>query len=441
MSDATIPSGGPALDDPLPPHYTWNVRMLVADSALFTLGMNFVGQNTVLPSLLVRLSASEVVVGLASGLIGGAWLLPQLLVASAMARVRRQVPTIAVSAWASRPLFLVMALIIALYGNTDPALTVVVVIGGFAIWSALDAVVSVPWFQFVGRALPPRRRGRVLGFSQSLGALGGIGAGVVVRFVLSPHSPWSFPHNYAALFVASGACFMLAALALTLLREPPATLPEHEVPSFRQVLALLPRILIDDHPFRRLVQVRLVAGFVSMASAFYILYAMRELGLGAEVTGLFVSAQVLGSLAAGMVTGYVQDHLGPLTHLRVVIILSAIAPLLALASGPLATLLGPSVLYPYLVLYFFLGLYAASPTWPYFNWILEYVGEARRPLYIGMINTLGALTMLAPAIGGWIARQVSYPTVFGAAILFALSAFALSFRLPDTRKMHRPSTG
>ena len=49
-----------------------------------------------------------------------------------------------------------------------------------------------------------------------------------------------------------------------------------------------------------------------------------------------------------MVTSYVQDHLGPLTHLRVVIILSVIAPLLALASGPLATILGPSVLYPYL---------------------------------------------------------------------------------------------
>ena len=167
--------------------------MLVADSALFTLGMNFVGQNTVLPALLVRLSASEVVVGLASGLISGAWLLPQLLVASAMARVRRQVPTIAVSAWLSRPLFLVMALVVAFYGNTNPALTIAVVIGGFTIWSALDAVVSVPWFQFVGRALPPRRRGRVLGFSQSLGAFGGIGAGIAVRFILSQNGPWSFP--------------------------------------------------------------------------------------------------------------------------------------------------------------------------------------------------------------------------------------------------------
>ena len=411
--------------------------MLVVDSALFTLGMNFVGQNTVLPALLVKLSASEVVVGLASGLISGAWLLPQLLVAGAMARVRRQVPTIAVSAWLSRPLFLVMALVIALYGNADPALTVAVVIGGFTIWSAMDAVVSVPWFQFVGRALPPRRRGRVLGFSQSLGAFGGIGAGIAVRFILSQDSPWSFPNNYAVLFGIACLCFLGAALALTLLREPPATLPEHEAPSLRQVLDLLPRILIDDHPFRRLVQVRLVAGFVSMASAFYILYATRQLGLGIEVIGLFVSAQVLGSLLAGMVTSFVQDRLGPLAHLRVVITLSVIAPLLALASGPLANILGQRVLYPYLLLYFFLGLYASSPTWPYFNWILEYVGEARRPIYIGMINTLGAITMLAPVIGGWIARQVSYPAVFGTAIFFAVVAFILSLRLPDTRKMVR----
>lgn len=429
----------PALDDPLPPHYAWNVRMLVADSALFALAMSFVGTTTILPSLLVKLSASEVVVGLASGLIGGAWLLPQLFVASAMARVRRLVPIMAAGAWLSRPLFLVMALVIAFFGRTAPNATIVVLLIGFTIFFALDAVVSLPWFQFMGKALPPRRRGRVLGLSQSLGALGGIGAGVAVRFILSPDSPWSFPNDYAILFALACFCLLGAALALTLLREPPSALSDQETPSIREVLALLPRILVDDRPFRRLVQVRLVAGFVSMASAFYILYATRKLGLGIEVTGLFVSAQVLGSFVSGLVTGFVQDRLGPLAHLRVMITLSIIAPLLALASGPLARILGQGVLYPYLLLYFFLGLYVSSPTWPYFNWILEYVGEARRPVYIGMINTLGAITMLAPAIGGWIARQVSYPAVFGTAILFAAMAFALSLRLPDTRKMSRGS--
>jgi len=423
------------LDDPLPPHYAWNVRMLVADSALFSLAMSFVGSTTILPSLLVKLSASEVVVGLASGLIGGAWLLPQLFVASAMARVRRLVPTIAVGAWISRPLFLVMALIIALFGRTAPKTTIAVLLIGFTIFFALDAVVSLPWFQFVGKALPPRRRGRVLGLSQSLGALAGIGAGVVVRFVLSPNSAWGFPDNYAILFVLAGLCLLGAALALTLLREPPATGSEKSSPRLREVLSLLPRILIDDRPFRHLVQVRLAAGFVSMASAFYILYATRELGLGIEVTGLFVSAQVVGSLASGLVTGLVQDRLGPLAHLRVVIIMSVLAPLLALASGPLFRILGQGVLYPYVLLYFFLGLYVSSPTWPYFNWILEYVGETRRPIYIGMINTLGAISMLAPAMGGWIARRISYPAVFGTAILFAAIAFVLSLRLPDTRKM------
>ena len=349
MSALETPSRGPALDDPLPAHYARNVGMLVADSAIFTLAMSFVGPNTVLPALLVRLSASEVVVGLAAGLISGAWLLPQLLVASAMARVRRLVPTMAISAWLSRPLFLVMGLVVALTGDTNPALTVAVLIGGFTLWSALDAVVSVPWFQFVGRALPPRRRGRVLGFAQSLGALGGIGAGIAVRFILGQDSPWSFPSNYAILFAIAGSGFLAAALALTLLREPPSTLRDQDVPSLREVLALLPRILLDDQPFRRLVQVRLVAGFVSMASAFYILYATRKLGLGIEAAGLFVSAQVFGSLLAGLVTSFVQDHLGPLAHMRVMITLSVMAPLLALASGPLATVLGPAVLYPYLL--------------------------------------------------------------------------------------------
>jgi len=87
-----------------------------------------------------------------------------------------------------------------------------------------------------------------------------------------------------------------------------------------------------------------------------------------------------------------------------------------------------------MALYFFFGLAWSSMSWPFFNWILEYAPDERRPLYIGLTNTLGALTMIAPAIGGLLVRCISYPSAFIASICFAVLAMVLSFGLPCTRQ-------
>jgi len=419
----------------IPPHYRWNFVVLALDSALFSLAMSFVGTTTVFPSLLARLNASEVLVGAASGLMSGAWLMPQLFVAGAVARLPYKKPVIMWGAWLSRPLFAVMALIIWLNAVPRPSLTLAIVLVCFTVFWVGDAIVSIPWYEVIGRAIPPQRRGRMLGLSQVLGAVAGIGAGIVVRYVLSDSSPWGYPANYAFLFIMACLAMLGAATMLSIIREPAPTLSAKERPTTRQILALLPRILLQDHPFRRLIAVRLCAGFVSMANAFYVLYATRKLGFGVETTGLFISAQVAGSLTAGLVTGTVLDRHGPLVHARTMIGIAALPPLLGLAMGPLYALLGPATFYPYLLLYFFLGLYLSSLSYPFINFILEYVGEGRQALYIGMNNTINALTMLAPALGGWLVKSVSYPAVFGTAIFFAAVAFALSLGLPNTRKM------
>ena len=113
--------------------------------------------------------------------------------------------------------------------------------------------------------------------------------------------------------------------------------------------------------------------------------------------------------------------------------LLALALFVGLAMRPLAAALGPMVIYPYLLVFFFMGIYMSNTGWPYFNWILEYAPEGQRPLYIGIINTLAALTMLAPALGGWLITVVSYPALFIAALAFAGLALVLSTTLPSTR--------
>ena len=84
-----------------------------------------------------------------------------------------------------------------------------------------------------------------------------------------------------------------------------------------------------------------------------------------------------------------------------------------------------------------MGIYMSSTGWPYFNWILEHAPEMQRPLYIGIVNTLAALTMLAPVLGGWL-TEISYSAVFVTAMAFAALALVISTRLPDTRQPQAP---
>ncbi len=120
--------------------------------------------------------------------------------------------------------------------------------------------------------------------------------------------------------------------------------------------------------------------------------------------------------------------------MRIMMVIALMPPICALLAG-LGHGRWPQTTVPlYMALYFFFGVAWSSMSWPFFNWMLEYAPDERRPLYIGLTNTLGALTMIAPAIGGLLVRYVSYPAAFVASICFALVAMALSFGLPSTRQ-------
>jgi hypothetical protein len=119
-----------------------------------------------------------------------------------------------------------------------------------------------------------------LGWGQAVGGIGGIGVGLLVSAALREGGPLTFPANYAALFAAASMILMLAAVALTCIREPDTQAAAKEMPSMRQVLKMMPRLLAQDRPFLRLMITRVLAGFVTVASAFYVLNATQNWAWG-----------------------------------------------------------------------------------------------------------------------------------------------------------------
>ncbi|MCA1553643.1 MAG: MFS transporter, partial [Chloroflexi bacterium] len=164
-----------------------------------------------------------------------------------------------------------------------------------------------------------------------------------------------------------------------------------------------------------------------MAAPFYIGYATVQLRLASAVAvPVLLAMQTLGSLAGALAYTWLGARSNALS-IRLSLSGFVLLPVCAL----LAEMLGPLPLY---VGFFISGLMTSIWLSGYLNWIVGYADSDRRPAYVGLSNTLAALSALsAPFIGGTIVQYLGYRPLFALALLMVLSALFVTLRhLPNT---------
>lgn len=417
-----------------PPHYRRNAFCLVADYVWFGVGMAFVSRATVLPSFIRQLTDSTVLIGLATAIQTGGWLLPQLIAGRWVRGRAREKRLIVIPCLIGRPTLWVTAVIISLFGARSPGLTLAVFYVGFLLFSATDGLASVPWFDVFAKAIPIERRGRVIGTAQVLYGIIALGVSGAIAYLLGPKSALSFPDNYAMLFFLAGLAFMLSLLALALIHEPEGKAePSGSSPSgYRQ---LLQHILTHDRNFVTVVAAHLLLGYSAMAHPFYVIYATETLGMGAQAIGLFVLAQTAGGILGGAVLGYLNEKRGSVAVVRSSIGISLAMPLIALAVHVLSGVVRHAILpYVYLLVFLAIGLVNSSMMLGFIPCYMEIAPEAERPVYVGLANSLNALTLLAPLIGGWLLQVTSYPVLFVASACCTVLAILPGSRIVGHEK-------
>lgn len=413
----------------LPPHFRHNFPALLTDYVCFGIAYSFLNPNTVLPAFARTLTASEPLVGLVSTVMAAGWLLPQLLVAAVIGQKPRKKPYLIRAIYTGRPTYFLLALVIWAGLTRYPDWMLVVFLAGVGWFNVLDGIASVAWFDLMAAAIPPTRRGRLIGAGQLFGGLAGIGVGALVGAILSsPLLP--YPRNYAVLFALAGLALIPSTVALMLLREPERSAPTSTTasPGFRSQLREVWRGWPD---FRRLVFGRWLIGLFGLALPFYILHATEVVGLPEVVVGWFVSAQMVGGIVASIGLGWLSERWGPRAAVWAGAAVTLISPVLAL----LIHLVGSrwiAQMYP--LVYFCYGI--TNNTWMMgmFNYLLELAPEDRRPLFVGLYNTLGGVLVPVSFLGGVLLRFTSYPLLFAVTALGVAGGLWLSLKLRDTRR-------
>lgn len=397
----------------------------MADYVFFSVAFSFADTGTVMPSFVGMMTDSKPIIGLVGTIFAGAWLIPQLGAATVLNRQQRKKPALMAAVYSGRPLFFILAALIWAGLTRHPEVMLTVFFTLIGVFSVLDGIASVAWFDILARAVPVTRRGRLLGVSQLLsGVLGVVIARLVEIILVHPALP--FPSNYALLFALAAVAFIPSAVALALLKEPEEELVNQERLSLREQLKELVTLWRGDPTFRQLMASRWLTGLMDLSVSFYVLHAVTLFGIS---QGRLLAARTVGSIVASLGLGWLSDRRGPLPVIRVGSLTALGSPLLAMGLHLFVSPTLPQAEWIYLAVYFLLGFTLNSRMLGHFNYVLEMAPEGKRPLYIGLSSTLTGVLVPASFLGGVLLQVTSYPVLFGITAACIVGGVVASFKL------------
>lgn len=406
-------------------------RLGILNGALFMGSLAFSHPSRVLSGLILRLGGSTRSIGLLLTLMEAGWLLPQLLLARWIQSLPFKKPIYVFSVFWRLGFWGLLLLAMGLWSHDPPRLLMALFLCS-SLYSLGDGFAGLPFFDIVGKAVPPHRRGSFFGWRRFLGGLIGIGGGFVVRWALSERSGIPFPWNYAFLL---GIAYLLVAVALVafcFVRERPGR--TKAVPAMALYLKEGGRLLKAYPAFRMLLAWRWVGAFAGVAGLFYPSFALKRLQVPEASLGWFITLGAISSTFSNLYWARISDRRGNRSLLR----RSALLNLLAASLALLSSLLSPAshtLAYGLLLAVLLLSDAAiAGEMIGDVNYLLEVGKEEERPVVIGFMNAFTFPLVLLPLLAGQLLQRIPYEALFAGSLLARLLNFTLSWHMTEPRE-------
>lgn len=339
--------------------------------------------------------------------------------------------------------FMYLAIALALWfgGAISDRLVLAIVVLGLLGYSAALGLGTLAFNDILAKSVPTTRRGS-LQMWRKLGALVIILLGVTpfVAWMIGPHGPFDFPRSYGILFAVALVLYSSSWLLFAQVREPRSRSTGRKL-TWNQHLRRGVDLLRKDACYRRVIRIRLLIGIASAIRPFLIIFATDIWGLPDGVAATFLAIQVGAEFVGALVVGNVSDRVGNRTAILIVISSLIFCCAGAVVAGaatwdvPLV-LLGWETNLQVLILgtaFVGSGLFLASLTIGYTNYLMDIAPEDKRPSYMGFSTAFTLPLAAAPLAFGWGADVVGYEPVFVIALILAVGALYLFLQLPEPR--------
>lgn len=349
-----------------------------------------------------------------------AFFLPQVISANNSGTAQYRKPIVIKLGLIQRLNLLLLACAIAIWGETSPTLTLIVLFLLFISNQATSGYVSPIWMDFLAKTTSPENRGRLAGWRISFAAILGLVNGFILTVLLVMIS---FPYNYVA---AIGLAFFYQISSLVAQQKIVEEQPSAVTAPVRlsELFARMRFIVAGNRPFRRfLVASALLTGSFSSV-AFFTVAAMKRFDLSESAVGIFTVLTIIGQILSGVVLGWVADTKGTKSAL----LICGISLLLSIVTA----LFAPSVIWFYFV-FVFMGINVGAEMYMRYNFAVECAPEGDRPMYVGIMNAWFAPVYLISPFAGWLCAVHGYNFVFWLSLVIGSAGIILLAKTPDLR--------
>ena len=411
-----------------------NLLMHIYEGTTFIFAMSFITVNTILPVFIQRIGGNAIAVGSVTVLWALGLNLPQLLFTRFFHHKGKIKPDVLRYGLIFRLNFIIISFVCSMFlGNLNSSLSVPLMLFLIFIAAIAGSSSGLFWYDFFSKTTPVKLRGRLLSIRLLLGSALGMLGGSAVAVVLSSIV---FPHNFALLFLISFLLTMLSLYFLTRLKEPAEAEPvspgielaTEVIPlSLREILIRSKKILKENLDFKNFMIADALILMALTASAFYAVYAIRKFNLPTAYAGTFTIILMASQVFGNFIFGYLADFFGHKINMLILASCSAAASLCAAFANNVLM---------YGIVFFFMGCTVTLQGISRLAIVVEMCNESERPIYIGLLNSVTAPTVLFGIIGGVLITFFGHIPVFLVYSLISLTAvYWLYKKVNEPRKL------
>lgn len=402
------------------PHERRNLVIFGLNQILMRLGWMFKAESVVIPAFIDTYTASGTIRGLLPLILRIGQSLPQFLVAQRVARMPTKQGFFILTGFGFTLPWCILSGILSLTHWSANAV-IAVFLGLCTLFWLMVGCNHLASGTLQGKLISPEKRGRLLAYSNIIGCTLAIGLAVsIMPRWLSESDP-----HYGLIFGATATFFGLAAGVSFGFREHPSR-PEGSRPYFKFLGDALLSLRYDRN-FRRFATVILLFYAIWPLFPHYAVFGKRTLGIASSGFVTLIVAQNVSNAVGAGIFGNIADRSGNRFVLRLLILMSAFTPLLAIGISRMPT--GATWYWVIFALIGFTPVSARIVT----NYTLEIAPQEKHPQYLGVMSLFQAIPLFVSPLIGALIEKFAFEPVFCVCSVLVSIGFGLTFRLQEPR--------
>jgi MFS family permease len=373
-----------------------------------------------LPWLFSALGVPAAFVGFLVPIREAGVLLPQLLVAAYVRALPKRKVVWLAGALLSALMLLLMALVA---WQSRGVLAGWLLLACLTAYSLARGLCSVSAKDVLGKTVSKTRRGRLMGYSASLGGV----AMLVIGLLLQSDYIARDDQQVIILFITAAAVLWLFAfMSFMAIREPPGA-TEGGGNALVEALKSL-RLVVDDRVFRQYLVSRVLMLSIALAIPFYVILMQQQLQGHLSILGWLIIASGLASSLSAPLVGKWADH----NSRQLMVYAALLAGVVGIATWTISSYYADRLSTGGCVIVFFLvTLCHSSVRLGRKVYLVDMANTENRARYVAVSNTLVGIAMLLGGIIGVIADLLNVQAVILLLSVIALVASVYTRRLAN----------